>query len=80
MVARDGGVFAFGDAPFRGSVVGRSEFRFPATAIASTPSGKGYWVLDSAGTAFTYGDAPVFGSGVTEGSRPALAVVPINRP
>ena len=80
MVARDGGVFSFGDALFRGSVVGRSEFTFPATAIASTPTGKGYWVLDSAGTAFTFGDAPVFGSGVTAGSRPALAIVPIVRP
>jgi hypothetical protein len=80
MVARDGGVFAFGDAPFRGSVVGRAGFTFPATAIASTPSGKGYWVLDSAGTAFTFGDAPVFGSGVTAGSRPALAIIPIDRP
>ena len=70
----------FGDAPFRGSAVGRSDLRPPATAIASTPTGRGYWVLDSAGTAFTYGDAPVFGSGVTEGSRPALAIVPIVRP
>ena len=80
MVARDGGVFTFGDAPFLGSAVGRSELRTPATAIASTPTGRGYWVLDSAGTAFTYGDAPVFGSGVTEGSRPALSIVPIVRP
>ena len=80
MVARDGGVFTFGDAPFLGSAVGRSELHPPATAIASTPTGRGYWVLDSAGTAFTYGDAPVFGSGVTQGSRPALGIVPIVRP
>ena len=80
LVARDGGVFAFGDALFSGSAVAHSQLRTPATAIAGTPTGRGYWVLDSAGTAFTYGDAPVFGSGVTNGSRPALAVVPIVRP
>ena len=80
MVARDGGVFTFGDAPFLGSAVGRSELRGPATGLAATPTGRGYWVLDSAGTAFTFGDAPVFGSGVTEGSRPAVAIVPVVRP
>ena len=80
MVAKDGGVFSFGDARYRGSAVGRSELTYPATGIAATPSGAGYWVLDSAGLAFTFGDAPVFGSGVTSGSRPALTIVPINRP
>jgi hypothetical protein len=80
MVARDGGVFSFGAAKFKGSVVGQAGFLFPATAMASTPSGEGYWVLDAAGTAFTFGDAPVFGSGVTDGSRPALAIVPVYRP
>jgi hypothetical protein len=80
MVARDGGVFSFGDASFLGSAVGRTELRAPATAIAATPTGRGYWVLDSAGTAFTFGDAPIFGSGVTDGSKPALAIVPVIRP
>ena len=80
MVASDGGVFTFGDARYLGSAVGRAELTYPVTGIAATPNGAGYWVLDSAGLAFTFGDAPVFGSGVTEGSRPALAIVPINRP
>jgi hypothetical protein len=80
LVARDGGVFTFGDARYRGSAVGRAELTAPVTGIASTPTGAGYWVLDSAGLAFTFGDAPVFGSGVTDGSRPALAIVPIDRP
>lgn len=80
MVARDGGVFSFGASVFRGSAVGRSGFTFPATAIAATPSGNGYWVLDSAGTVLPFGDAPDFSGGVTAGSRPALSLVPINRP
>jgi hypothetical protein len=37
-------------------------------------------LLDSAGVAYTFGDAPVLGSGLTAGSQPALAIVPINRP
>ena len=80
LVARDGGVFSFGLSKFLGSVVGRTGFRFPATGIAPTPSGDGYWVLDSGGTVFAFGDAPDYGGGVTDASRPALALVPVNRP
>jgi hypothetical protein len=80
MVARDGGVFTFGSAPFLGSAVGRAGFVGPAAALAPTPTGKGYWVLDAAGTLHAFGDAPAFGGGVTAGSRPALALVPVVRP
>ena len=79
IVARDGGVFAFGAAPFRGSLVGRAGFAPPATAIAVDPSGGGYWILDRAGTAHSFGDAPGFPSGVTAGSQPAIGIVPIHR-
>jgi hypothetical protein len=80
MVARDGGVFTFGSARFLGSAVGKRGFVGPATALAPTPSGNGYWVLDSVGTLHPFGDAPAFGGGVTAGSRPALALVPVVRP
>ena len=80
LVARDGGVFTFGSARFLGSAVGRPGFVGPATALAPTPTGLGYWILDAAGTLHTFGDAPAFGGGVTAGSRPALALVPVVRP
>jgi hypothetical protein len=80
LVAKDGGVFTFGSAKFLGSAVGRAGFVGPAAALAPTPTGLGYWILDSAGTLHTFGDAPAFGGGVTAGSRPALALVPVVRP
>jgi hypothetical protein len=60
--------------------VGRAGFTAPAAALEPTPSGRGYWVLDAAGVAHTFGDAPAFASGVTPGSQPALALLPIVRP
>jgi hypothetical protein len=77
LVARDGGIFSFGTAPFLGSAVGRVTGQ--ATGMAVNPNGRGYWVLDAAGGVHGFGDAPHFGSGVTEGSRPALGLVPIFR-
>ena len=49
LIASDGGVFAFGDAGFFGSLGGAP----PATAlvgVAPTPDGGGYWVLGANGT------------------------------
>jgi hypothetical protein len=80
MVARDGGVFTFGSAKFLGSAVGRAGFVGPATGLAPTPTGLGYWILDAAGSVHAFGDAPAFHGGVTAGSRPALALVPVVRP
>jgi len=57
LVADDGGVFAFGDAVFRGSlggVVGGS----PTVGIVATPSGSGYWLVAGDSTLTPFGDAP----------------------
>ncbi len=56
ILTADGGVFAFGHAPFYGSAYGAMS---GATAIglAATPSGKGYRVQDSHGGIYDYGDA-----------------------
>jgi len=61
MVASDGGVFAFGDAPFEGSMGGKS-LNAPVVAIASTPDGKGYWLAGADGGVFAFGDATFEGS------------------
>ena len=42
LLAADGGVFAFGDAALRGAAV--DAIGPPATAIAASPDGAGYWV------------------------------------
>jgi hypothetical protein len=62
LVASDGGVFAFGDAPFVGSL-GHLRLNRPIVSIASTPSGGGYWLAASDGGVFAFGDAPFYGAG-----------------
>lgn len=66
MAGADGGVFAFGSAPFHGSLGGITLQR-PIVAIAATPTGLGYWLVDSGGAVYGFGDAKVPGS--TSGVR-----------
>ena len=60
-VASDGGLFAFGDAPYFGSMGGQP-LNKPIVGIAATPDGGGYWEVASDGGLFAFGDAPYFGS------------------
>ena len=61
LVGSDGGVFAFGDAVFAGSMGGRP-LNEPVVGIAATPTGGGYWLVASDGGVFAFGDAPFEGS------------------
>ncbi|MHB1761965.1 MAG: protease pro-enzyme activation domain-containing protein [Acidimicrobiales bacterium] len=70
-VASDGGVFAFGDAQFYGSM-GAKPLAAPVVGIASTPDGRGYWEVASDGGVFAFGDAQFYGS---MGARPLAAPV-----
>ena len=45
-------------------VADRHRARSPIVAMASTPSGKGYWEASADGGVFAYGDATFFGSAV----------------
>jgi hypothetical protein len=60
-VASDGGVFAFGDAGFHGSMGGKP-LNAPVVGIAATPDGGGYWEAAYDGGVFTFGDANYYGS------------------
>ena len=60
-VGRDGGIFAFGDAAYFGSMGGRILNR-PIVGIAATPDGHGYWLVASDGGVFGFGDAAFLGS------------------
>jgi hypothetical protein len=60
-VASDGGLFAFGDAGFYGSMGGQP-LNKPIVGMASTRDGKGYWLVASDGGLFAFGDAQFFGS------------------
>jgi hypothetical protein len=60
-VASDGGVFAFGDATYDGSM-GGTQLNAPVVGMAATPGGKGYWLVASDGGVFSFGSAPYEGS------------------
>ena len=61
LVARDGGIFTFGDAEFFGSAgaAGVSD----VVGMARTPSGRGYWIATRSGRVFAFGEAPHRGDG-----------------
>ncbi len=61
MVAGDGGIFAFGDAPFFGSM-GGTRLNRPMVGMAASSTGNGYWMFAADGGIFAFGDARFFGS------------------
>jgi ribosomal protein L24E len=60
-VASDGGIFAFGDAGFEGSM-GAHFLDAPVVGMAATPDGLGYWEVASDGGIFAFGNAAFEGS------------------
>ena len=61
LASYDGGVFAFGDASFYGSMANKP-LNGPIVSITSTSDGKGYWLASSDGGVFAFGDATFYGS------------------
>ncbi len=61
LVASDGGIFAFGGAPFYGST-GNIALNRPVVGMAPTPNSGGYWLVASDGGIFSFGDAQFYGS------------------
>ena len=79
MTASDGGIFAFGDAPFEGSM-GGTPLNEPVVGMAATPSGHGYWLAAADGGVFAFGDAPFEGSDGGTPKQGAVAVGIAGRP
>jgi hypothetical protein len=74
LVAADGGVFTFGDAPFYGSAADL-HLTAAVVGIAPAPDGHGYWLVAADGGVFTYGDAQFYGSaGGSTYTNPIAAV------
>src|SRR3984893_16411296 len=74
LVGTDGGVFAYGDAPFEGSL-GSVRLDAPIGAITRTTDGKGDWLVVLDGGVFAFGDAKFSGSmGGTRLSRPVVGM------
>ena len=57
----DGGVFAFGHAPYLGSMGGTS-LDSPIMGMAAHPAGDGYWLTGADGGVFAFGNADFHGS------------------
>jgi uncharacterized protein YkwD len=79
LVARDGGVFPFGNAPGYGSA-GGMRLGAPVVGMARTPDGGGYWLAAADGGVFPFGDAPGYGSaGNLRLSAPIVAIAAVPR-
>ncbi len=75
-VAADGGVFAFGNATFYGSMGGK-HLNSPIVGLAPTPTGHGYWLVAADGGIFSFGDATFYGStGALHLNSPIVAMTP----
>ncbi|HVM05851.1 MAG TPA: cell wall-binding repeat-containing protein [Acidimicrobiales bacterium] len=61
LVAKDGGVFAFGGVQFFGST-GGIRLNRPMVGVADTPSNLGYWLVAEDGGVFAFGDAVFHGT------------------
>ena len=70
-VAADGGVFAFGNATYYGSM-GSKHLNDPIVGMAAAPTGHGYWLAASDGGIFAFGSALFHGS---KGGQPLNAPV-----
>jgi hypothetical protein len=63
MAAADGGVFAFGNAGYFGSVPAQGVADpKPVVSISPAPDGQGYWLTASNGSLYRYGSAVFLGS------------------
>ena len=71
-VGSDGGVYAYGDVPFQGSLA-HTHLTKPITAVAVTPAGDGYILVGADGRVYPFGKTSSYGS--LQGRRLASPVV-----
>jgi hypothetical protein len=77
LVASDGGVFAFGDAPFYGSM-GGTPLNQPIVGMAADAATGGYWEAAADGGIFAF-NAPFYGSmGGTRLKGPVVGIAALN--
>lgn len=70
LVAEDGGLFSFGDAPHFPDPIPEEHLARPVVAAATTPKGDGLWLAGADGGVFALGAA------VFHGSIPSLGIAP----
>jgi ribosomal protein L24E len=78
LVASDGGIFAFGGAPFRGSM-GAVKLNKPVTGMVRF--GDGYLMVGEDGGIFSFSDSPFLGSlGDHPPAQPITSVAALEAP
>ena len=76
-MASDGGIFAFGDAPFKGSMGGKP---LNKAVIGMVGYADGYLMVGSDGGIFDFSSKPFLGSlGAHPASLPITSVAALNR-
>ena len=75
LVASDGGVFAFGDAPFLGSL-GGDDLDYPIVGMSPLQGVQGYWLVDQIGVTYAFGGAPVIGGSFIYTGDDSVDLVP----
>jgi hypothetical protein len=75
LTATDGGIFAFGDAAFFGSL-GDIPITKPVVGMVATRTGQGYLLATSDGGVFAFGDATFAGSAAgSKLAQPIRAII-----
>ena len=72
LVASDGGIFSFGNAPYLGSGVGWGDGT-PVVGITASATGKGYALATAGGSVISFGDAGPSAGPAGSGRYVALA-------
>jgi hypothetical protein len=76
VVAANGAVYSFGQAPYYGSAA-NVKLTQPMVGMAATADGRGYWTVASDGGVFSFGDAHFYGStGSIRLKKPIIAMTP----
>jgi hypothetical protein len=70
-----GELLTFGDAQFFGDL-SHVAIESPILAVAATPSGEGYWLMEAGGRVHPFGDAPALGSPSLPDPEYAVSLVP----
>jgi hypothetical protein len=79
LVAADGGIFAYGDARYEGSL-GGTPINRPIVGMAATPDGGGYWLVAADGGIFAYGPRGTAVPGTGGSGAPATGSAPGSPP
>jgi hypothetical protein len=75
LLARDGGIFSFGDAHYYGSLPGLGLRATDVVGMATTPTRTGYWIARANGEVYAFGNAHPYGNYAASACDPVTAII-----